>query len=424
MKLVCLILLAGLAALPVGLHAGPIGGNGASLPLVAEGEHAWLLPAGHYHGNYRIDQPLELRCAEGAVLDGDGQGSVVTIGAAEVTINGCTLRNGGRDLTAMDAALFVEKQAANVRLLNNQITTPGFGIWVDASKDVVIDGNDLVGDDSIRSQDRGNCIHLYAVTGALVRNNSARLCRDGIYIDTSNFNRLENNRLKDLRYGVHYMFSNNNEVIGNLTRHTRTGYALMQSRKLTVVGNRSEDDQNYGILMNYITYSTLTDNQVSRVRSGSTGDSMIQGAEGKALFIYNSVFNRITGNSFSQSPLGIHLTAGSEDNVISGNRFTSNQQQVKYVATRTQEWSEDGRGNYWSNYVGWDRNSDGLGDVPYEPNDNVDRLVWLYPQLKLLMHSPAIELLRWVQRLFPILQSPGVRDSYPLMSNPEGNTNT
>src|SRR5690606_24316099 len=134
-----------------------------------------------------------------------------------------------------------------------------------------------------------------------------------------------------------------------------------------------------------------------------------QGAEGKALFIYNSVFNRITGNSFSQSPLGIHLTAGSEDNVISGNRFTSNQQQVKYVATRTQEWSEDGRGNYWSNYVGWDRNSDGLGYVPYEPNDNVDRLVWLYPQLKLLMHSPAIELLRWVQRLFPILQSPGVR---------------
>lgn len=65
------------------------------------------------------------------------------------------------------------------------------------------------------------------------------------------------------------MFSNDNRVIGNLTRRTRTGYALMQSRKLTVIGNRSEQDQNYGILMNYITYSTLRDNLVTEVRDGA-----------------------------------------------------------------------------------------------------------------------------------------------------------
>src|SRR3546814_20914412 len=56
------------------------------------------------------------------------------------------------------------------------------------------------------------------------------------------------------------------------TRRTRTGYALMQSRKLIVTGNRSEQDQNYGILMNYITYSTITGNYVSDVQRGDTGD--------------------------------------------------------------------------------------------------------------------------------------------------------
>jgi parallel beta-helix repeat protein len=107
-----------------------------------------------------------------------------------------------------------------------------------------------------------------------------RETRDGIYIDTSNGNLLQGNTLQDLRYGIHYMFSNDNRVLGNTTRRTRTGYALMQSRQLTVTGNRSEQDQNYGILMNYITYSTLQDNVVTDVRDGSTGDTMIAGGGG------------------------------------------------------------------------------------------------------------------------------------------------
>ena len=65
-----------------------------------------------------------------------------------------------------------------------------------------------------------------------------------------------------------------------------------------------------------------------------------------------------------------------------------------------------------------DRDDDGLGDVAYEPNDNVDRLIWLYPQVRLLLNSPSIELLRWVQRAFPVVRSPGVRDSHPLMRMP------
>jgi nitrous oxidase accessory protein len=170
--------------------------------------------------------------------------------------------------------------------------------------------------------------------------------------------------------------------------------------------------------MNYITYSELRDNFVSDVRSGSADGGMVSGAEGKALFIYNSLFNVIEHNHFERSAVGIHLTAGSEDNRIADNAFVDNQQQVKYVASRTQEWSADGHGNYWSDYLGWDRNNDAVGDVIYEPNDNVDRLLWLYPQVRLLMNSPSIQLLRWVQHSFPVTKSPGVKDSFPLMNLP------
>ena len=78
----------------------------------------------------------------------------------------------------------------------------------------------------------------------------------------------------------------------------------------------------------------------------------------------------------------------------------------------------EGRGNYWSNYLGWDMNNDSIGDVMFEPNDGIDKLVWQYPEMKMLMDSPAVIILRWVQRQFPILKPPGVKDSFPLMTSP------
>ncbi|VVO07706.1 nitrous oxide reductase family maturation protein NosD [Pseudomonas fluorescens] len=390
-----------------------------ALPLQAAGEQRWRLPAGEYSGSFSVDQPMQILCEPGAVFQGQGQGNGLIISAPDVTIEGCTFVDWGHDMTAMNAALFILPKAHGAQIKGNRMQGQGFGIWVDGTPDVSLIDNSIQGDPTMRSQDRGNGIHLYAVHGARVIGNHVRDTRDGIYIDTSNGNLLQGNTLEDLRYGVHYMFANDNQLLGNTTRRTRTGYALMQSRKLTVIGNRSEQDQNYGILMNYITYSTLRDNIVTDVRDGgSTGDSMISGAEGKALFIYNSLFNSIEHNHFEGSAVGIHLTAGSEDNRIADNAFVGNQRQVKYVATRLQEWSVDGRGNYWSDYLGWDRNDDGLGDVTYEPNDNVDRLLWLYPQVRLLMNSPGIELLRWVQRAFPVMKSPGVMDSHPLMKAP------
>lgn len=384
------------------------------LPVVASGNH-WRLPAGHYKGHFIIRQSQHIECDPDAVIDAGGEGHAVLIEADAVEFNGCQIINWGRNLTNLDAAIFVAKTAENTSLGRHRLRGPGFGIWVDAAPGVHIHDNDIEGDPAVRSQDRGNGIHLYAVTGARVEGNHVSQTRDGIYIDTSNKNHLHNNVLENLRYGVHYMFSHSNSVVGNTTRNTRTGYALMQSRSLDVRNNVSENDQNYGILMNYITYSTIAGNRVSNVQSGSTGNVMIQGAEGKALFIYNSVFNDISYNEFVGSVMGIHLTAGSENNKIYANSFINNQQQVKYVATRFQEWSQEDTGNYWSDYFGWDRNNDERGDVPYEPNDNIDRLVWLYPELRLLMNSPAIELLRWVQEAFPVVKSPGVRDSRPLM---------
>ncbi|HEB55469.1 MAG TPA: nitrous oxide reductase family maturation protein NosD [Gammaproteobacteria bacterium] len=377
-----------------------------------------LFSSGIYSGPLVINKSLTLKAESGAIFDGHKKGNILLVRAPNVTIEGFVLRNSGMNLTKMNAAIFVKKTAKNILIKNNVFKNNLFGVWLDAAHDATVIGNKISADQTVRSQDRGNGIHLYHVEGADIAKNEIWHTRDGIYIDTSNNNVLKNNNLHDLRYGIHYMYSNHNRIEGNYTHNTRTGYALMQSNSLTVLNNRSENDENYGILMNYITYSTLKNNRVEHVRKGITpgySGAGITGAEGKALFIYNSVFNTLEGNLFADSDIGIHLTAGSEKNSIYDNAFVNNYTQVKYVSNRRQEWSKDGRGNYWSNYLGWDRNDDGIGDRPFEPNDNVDKLLWKYPLAKLLMNSPSVQILRWAQMQFPVFKSPGITDSYPLM---------
>ena len=96
------------------------------------------------------------------------------------------------------------------------------------------------------------------------------------------------------------------------------------------------------------------------------------------------------------------------------NDFIDNREQIRYVAARDEQWGTKD-GNYWSNYVGWDRDGNGIGDLPYEANDVVDRLTWRLPMVKLLLDSPAIQSLRLIAQQFPLLRAPSIVDRKPHM---------
>lgn len=380
-----------------------------------------VLQPGIYHVHLVIRVPLTLEGIGKPILDGDEHGNVIEIAAPNVVVRGLVIRNSGTDLTTMDAGIFVDRHAHDVLISHNWIIHDLFGIWLDGCKRPKVMNNVVRGLRQLRSPDRGDGIHLWNVHHGLIAGNDVAYSRDGIYIYVSNNDTLRGNTIHDLRYGIHYMYSNHNEVIGNYTYRTRSGYALMQSDHLIIKDNVSTNDRNYGILMNYITYSKIIGNRVTAVAAGqgyATGGGSVIGAQGKALFAYNCVFNHISGNLFAHSGIGLHLTAGSEHNKIYDNAFVGNHIQVRYGNNRPEEWSWKNRGNYWSDYMGWDLNADGIGDVPYIPNDAMDRLLWIYPNVRLLINSPAIETVRWVQRQFPVFADPKVRDSHPLMRSP------
>ena len=127
--------------------------------------------------------------------------------------------------------------------------------------------------------------------------------------------------------------------------------------------------------------------------------------------MYNANKNMVSGNRFERCQIGVHFTAGSERNTFAGNAFIANRTQVKFVSTRNHVWS----GNYWSDHAAYDINGDGIADQPFRPNDAIDRILWTQASAKLLVGSPAVQLIRWAQKNFPALLPGGVIDDKPLM---------
>jgi len=339
------------------------------------------------------------------VVRGNGTGSVITVKAPDVTINGITVTGSGLLLETQDSGIFLSKEATNAKVLDNQILDNLIGVYVWGAGNSHVKHNTILGRRDLRMNERGNGVQIWNAPGTRVEANDIRYGRDGIFVTTSKNNVFADNLLHDLRFGVHYMYTNNSVVRGNISRRNHLGYAIMFSKKIKITKNVSENDRDRGILFNYANGTAVHGNRVT-------------GGPKKCVFIYNSNKNSFSENLFSQCDIGIHFTGGSERNTIYGNAFIDNRTQVKYVGTRWVEWTHQGRGNYWSDHSAFDLNRDGLADAAYRPNDLTDQILWRYPTAKLLTNSPAIQVLKWAQSSFPALHPGGVIDRAPLMQPP------
>jgi nitrous oxidase accessory protein len=200
------------------------------------------VPTGVHVVHLRLDKPVTLVGEPGAVLDGGGEGDVVRIGAAQVAVRGLTIRHSGTDLTAMNAGIFVERQARDVTLEGNRIEESLFGVYLDGAANVRVAHNVIRGMRSLRVADRGDGIHLWNDTGCTIEDNDVADSRDGIYVYVSPHNTIARNVVHEVRYGIHYMYSQHNLLRDNVSRSNLAGYALMSSDHLKVIGNTAEDD--------------------------------------------------------------------------------------------------------------------------------------------------------------------------------------
>ena len=360
------------------------------------------LTDGAYSGPVAIDRPLTITGPRGAVVDGQGQGSVVTISAPDVTLTGFTVTGSGRVNQDLDSGVKILQGADRARVEKLLVTGNMHGVDVHGGRDAAVVANEIVGTDSARMNERGNGIYVWNSPGTLLEDNRIRFGRDGIFSNASADSIYRGNIMRDLRFAVHFMYTRNTEVSGNISIGNHLGFAIMFSNKAKILNNLSLGDREHGLMLNYANNADVTGN-------------LVRGGAKKCLFIYNAHKNLIWDNRFEGCGIGIHFTAGSEKNVLTGNAFIANREQVKYVGTRNMEWSHEGRGNFWSDHPAFDLNGDGIADSFYRPNDLMDQILWSQPAASLLIGSPAVQLVRWSQRDFPATLPGGVRDSAPLM---------
>ncbi|MCF6326771.1 MAG: nitrous oxide reductase family maturation protein NosD, partial [Devosiaceae bacterium] len=325
-----------------------------------------------------------------------------SVSAPDVTIKGLTVSGSGSAGQTKDAGITLNKDATNALVIGNRLIGNLIGVNLQGSKNSLIKNNNIEGRQDHRMNDRGNGVYLWNSPGSRIIGNDIRWGRDGIFANVSSDNEFSGNRFRDLRFAVHYMYVHDSLVSGNVSLGNHLGYAIMNSNNVRVEGNLSRGDRDHGIMMNYTNDSEILGNRIENVSE-------------KCLFIYNSHKNSFTGNLFFGCGIGVHFTAGSERNQFSGNGFVGNRVQVQYAGTRWVDWSFEGRGNYWSDHPAFDLNGDGIADAPYRPNDAMDQVLWRQPAAKLLLGSPAVQLIRWSQSAFPALLPGGVMDSAPLM---------
>ena len=202
--------------------------------------------AGKYYERVTVNKSVTLLGKEGAIIDGNGTGNIVSITQDYVEISGFTIQNGYR------------------------------GIWLSHSLGSTIRSNELK-------------LHIGAA----------------IELHDSNKTIISGNNILNTNHAIYLLYSS----CGNI----------------------------------------ISDNNVT---NNSQGLALSWHCNGNTI-----TSNTVTSNSFAGIVVG-----GSNNNTIYHNNFINNPEHV-YSYNSTNAWNNGAEGNYWSDYNGKDKNSDGIGDT-------------------------------------------------------------
>ena len=375
--------------------------------LAAQAGDTIRLAAGVHLGPLLLERPVVLLGEPGAVLDGRGRGTVITVRADSVTIQGLIIRNGGKSLDHDDAAIKLER-CSGCRVIGNTLEEPLHGIYLLESHGAVIERNLITGPAVAVESGRGNGIHLFSSTGNRLARNRIRSTRDGIYFSFASGNAVLDNDVSGTRYGLHYMYSDDNRFERNRFTENAAGAAIMFSKRIVFRDNlfaRHTGYRAYGILLQ-TAEGVLAER--NRIEGNLTG-----------LFLDGAVADTFRANLITGNGIGIDLLASAEGNTFAGNTITDNRVAVrKVLGSSVNAWDDGHAGNYWGDPAVFDLDRDGIGDRPYRVGDTFTALAAARPALELFSGTLAARALAWAEEAFPVFDVPRVTDRFPLVRRP------
>ena len=365
---------------------------------------------GIYKEQIVIDKTISLIGVNYPVIQGEGKGTIIKVKAPGVVLKGFKIINTGSSLTAEHSGIEAES-APKLLVEENYLSEVLFGIYLKDSPETIIRNNYIEGK-KLPLPDRGDGVRLWYSPKTKVLNNKLLSTRD-LVIWWSNNTLIKNNEVKNGRYGLHYMYSNHNVFEDNKFIGNSVGGFLMYSNNIKFYRNIFALNQGlasgYGVGFKDLDDLIAEDNIFVDNRIGLYLDN--------SPHLINS-WNNITKNVMAYNDIGLSIMPSVERNVFLSNSFFENTEQVEVRGGGTLKgnfWYKDKRGNYWSDYVGYDENGDGVGEIPYLAESLFESLTDKYPNLRVLIFSPASQALELASEAFPLFKpEPKVVDKYPL----------
>ena len=355
---------------------------------------------GVYAGPVVIDKSVTLTGNGMPVIHGGGRGTVVFAHAPHITLQGFKIRDSGDLLAEENSGVLVTGSDAAIE--GNRFEDVLFGIYLRQAPRTLIRNNVLSGK-VLPLPRRGDLIRVWYSDDVTIEGNRMHRGRDVVLWFSKSLN-VNQNIVKEGRYGLHFMYCHDAVVEENLISGNSVGTYLMYSSDLRLRRNRVLDNRGpsgYGVGFKDMDGALLSDNLIANNRVG--------------LF-----FDRSTGvfrkNLIAYNDIGIELLPSSGDNTFEENSFFENSEQVglENLGSRAvTQWSQ----NFWSDYRGYDRDHNGIGDTPYQAVQFFERLTSEHPVLRLFFLSPSHQALDFASSLFPIFApQPKLSDQTPLMS--------
>lgn len=370
------------------------------------------VPAGVYPGPLVIDKPLTLQGAPGAILDGGGEGDVIQITAAGVTVRGLVIRNTGISLDRENAGITVLAPEATIE--DNVLEDVLFGVYLKGSPDSVIRGN-TIGGKALAVQRRGDGIRVWQSDRTRIEDNTVHNSRDSV-IWFSDDVLLRRNRVTGGRYGLHFMYSDDNTIEENHLEGNSVGAFLMYSHGLRLRRNvfmRNRGPSGYGVGLKDMDGTIAEDNLFLGNRIGMQFDNSPSSYR---------VYDVYRHNVFAYNDIGVAFMPSVKRNRFHDNSFLDNLEHVAVLGSgglSGNDFTVDGRGNFWSDYRGWDLDDDGIGDLAYHAESLFENLMDREPRLRLFQFSPVQGAVEMASRAFPTVRpQPKLTDTAPLTAPP------
>lgn len=368
----------------------------------------WLR-AQRYDGDVEILRSVSLHGEQGASLFGTGRGTVLRIAADNVLVENLVVSHSGRRHTAEDAGVSAKGRGIQIRQVTVRDTL--FGVSLGPCPQCVLDRVHVQGpsdDDKLK----GDGIKLWESDDAVVRDCVVEDVRD-VVVWYSRRVLLEGNTVRHSRYGSHFMYAHDSVVRDSHIENNVVGIFVMYSARLHVERNvlaGARGAAGVGIGFKESDAVDVHDNWLVANTTGVYLDETPRSANARVSF---------RGNRFALNDVALRFHGVREPLDLSDNAFLHNATLVD-VEGGGDALAAHFSHNYYSDYVGYDLDRDGFGDVAYQVKRLSGDLVSAQPALAFFQGTAAMSLLDAVATAVPMFASRLlIEDATPRFSETE-----